>query len=196
MTPLTFYQLRGAAASSAICALFAFAWGFSGSAALPGSWATLARVLVILLTLALLAAAFTFGRNAPRFPSGAGAAPPNPFRTRTYRIAVLAMLIAFPIAGRVLTTSGHSDAIMPTIAIIVGLHFIGLVGAFRSGIFGWVAAAFCLIGAVALFLPVQVGVVMLRQAVVGLGCALALWLSVSPLVLGTLRELTRSEKEA
>ncbi len=196
MTPLTSHHLRGAAASVLISAGFALAWGLSGSFALPGIWRTIILALVVLLTLIFVTIAVTFSRNAGRVPSSTGEAPPNPFRTASYRIAVIAMLVAFPIAGRLLTLSGHSEAIMPVIAIIVGLHFIGLVPAFRSGIFGWVAGAFCLIGAIALFLPVHAGGVAFRQAFVGLGCAIALWLSVVPLTLTTLRQLAQTRNEA
>lgn len=101
------------------------------------------------------------------------------------------MLVAFPVAGRLLTLSGHAEAVTPVIAIIVGLHFIGLITAFRSGLFGWVAGAFCVIGGVALALPTQVGEVALRQVFVGLGCAVALWLSVMPQTLTTFRLLPR-----
>ncbi len=183
MTSLTSEQLRGAAASISISTLFAFAWGLSGGFALPGLWQFLALALVTLLTLLFGVAAFRFQRAARKAPAGAHTHLSNPFRTASYRFSVLAMLIAFPIAGRLLTASGYPGAIMPVIAIIVGLHFLGLVRAFRSGLFVWVALGFCLVGGAALLLPLVWEGVALRQAVVGLGCAAVLWLGVTPLCL-------------
>lgn len=195
---LTLYQLRGAAASTFISAVFALMWGLNGSLALPDGWRVAAAVVTVLVTLVMVAVAVTFNRNAKRFPSNSSAPPISPFRTTAYRIAVAAMLLAIPIAGRVLTLSGHSDAIMPTVAIIVGLHFLGLVSAFRSRIFAWIAGAFCALGSGALFLPVQVGqtgALELRYAVVGLGCALILWLSAVPIMSKTFRQLAKQPGE-
>jgi hypothetical protein len=194
---LTSYQLRGAAASTFIGAAFALAWGISGSLALPAGWRVIALVFTVLVTVVMVAVAVTFHRNAERFPSYPSATPVSPFRTTAYRIAVAAMLVAIPVAGRVLTLRGQGDAIMPAVAIIVGLHFLGLVPAFRSGIFAWIAGAFCALGAGALFLPVQVGragALELRHAVVGLGCALTLWLGALPITSKMLRELARSNR--
>ncbi len=195
---LTSHHLRGAAASTLISAVFALAWGVNGSLALPDGWRVVAIVVVILVTLVMVAASVTFNRNAGRFSSGSDAPPVSPFRTTAYCIAVVAMLIAIPVASRVLALSGYGDAIMPVVAMIVGLHFLGLVPAFRSGIFAWVAGAFCLLGLVALFLPVQIGEAgapQLRYAVVGLGCALILWLGVVPIVSKTFGQLAENEQE-
>ncbi|CAN5890231.1 hypothetical protein BH24DEI2_BH24DEI2_09070 [soil metagenome] len=195
MTPprLTTHHLRGAAASTLISTVFALAWGLNGSAALPDGWRTATTVVVVLVTLALVAVAAVFHRSAKRFPSDEAAPARNPFRTTAYRVAVTAMLVAIPVAGRVLTLTGQGDAIMPVVAIIVGLHFLGLVAAFRSRMFAWVAGAFCVLGAGALFLPVQVGEALkLRYAVVGLGCALVLWFGVVPLTVANFRQLFKS----
>lgn len=200
MTPsrLTSHHLRGAAASTLISAVFALAWGVNGSLALPGSWRVVAATMVVLITLVMAAVSVSFYRKAARFPSGTGAPPVSPFRTTAYRVSVVAMLIAIPVAGRVLTLSGYGDAIMPAVAMIVGLHFLGLVPAFQNKVFALVAGAFCLLGLVALFLPVQVGeagALELRYAVVGLGCALILWLGVVPIVSKTFGQLAENEGE-
>ncbi len=72
MTPssLTSYHLRGAAASSFISAVFAFAWGLNGSLVLPGGWRFVALGLTVLLTLALAWFALRCYRDAGRFPAG------------------------------------------------------------------------------------------------------------------------------
>ena len=188
---MTKAQLNGAAASILISAGFALGWGIGGSLALSGSWRVVILTLVIATSLGLATVGFRFYRQAGQMVAS-GRPLVNPFLTTAYRVSVVAMLIAFPIAGRLLTLSGHADAIMPVIAIIVGLHFLGLVPAFRSGTFVWVAVAFGLLGTVALFVPTQLAQfprLELRAAVVGLGCALILWLSVTPLALTTFRQL-------
>lgn len=189
---LTSYHLRGAAASTFISALFALIRGLNGSLALPGGWRAVATVVTLLTTLVLVAVAVTFNRNAGRHPSGIGTPPVNPFRTTAYRVAVAAMLVAIPVAGRVLTLSGHGDAIMPVVAVLVGLHFFGLAPAFRSRIFIWIAGAFCALRSAALFLTAEAGetgALQPRYAVVGLGCALILWISAVPVTLRTFRQL-------
>ena len=200
MTPsrLTSHHLRGVAASTLISAVFALVWGVNGSLALPGGWRVVAVAVVVLMTLGMAAVSVRFYRKAARFPSGSGAPPKNPFRTTAYRVSVVAMLIAIPVASRVLTLSGYGDAIMPAVTIIVGLHFLGLVRAFQSEIFAWVAGAFCVLGTVALFVPVQVGETgapQLRYATLGLGCALILWLGVLPIVSKTFGQLADNPGE-
>lgn len=198
MTRLTSYHLRGVAASTLISAVFALIWGLNGSLSLPGYWRVVAAAVVVLITLVMVAVGVIFRRNAGRFPPDPDAPPLSPFRTTAYRVAVVAMLVAIPVAGRVLTLSGHGDAIMPAVAIIVGLHFLGLAPAFRSGIFVWIAGAFCVLGSAALFLPLHVGearALQPRYAVVGLGCALILWLSAAPIVSKTFRQLATERNQ-
>lgn len=191
---LTVHRLRGAAASTLISALFALVWGLNGSAALPGGWRTAAAAVVVLMTLVLVAVAAVFNRRAQRFPPDPTATK-NPFRTTAYRVAVAAMLVAIPVAGRVLALTEQGDAVMPVVAVIVGLHFFGLVHAFESRTFAWVAGGFCVLGMGALFLPVRAGEALaLRHAVVGLGCALILWLGVVPLLAATARQLADSSE--
>ena len=192
---LSSQYLRGVAASTFIGAGFALIWGVNGSLALPSGWRVVAASIVILITLGMVTASVTFYQNAELFPAGADAQATNPFRTTAYRVAVAAMLIALPVAGRVLTLRGQADAIMPVVAIIVGLHFFGLVPAFRSGIFAWIAGGFCLIGVVALFLPVHIGALELRYTVVGLGCALVLWFGTVPIILKTFKQLAAAKQK-
>lgn len=175
-------HLRGAASSILISAVFALIWGINGSLALPGGWSVLALGVVLLVTAALAWLVLTFGRRVRGAPVGSDSPMPNPFTTTAYRVSLIAMIVAFPITARFLTANGWDDAIMAAVVIIVGLHFIGLVSAFRNGIFAWVAGAFCLLGVASLFLPVAV-----RTPVLGLGCALILWLGVMPLALRTLQ---------
>ncbi|MBB6015385.1 hypothetical protein ACFP9V_20245 [Deinococcus radiopugnans] len=175
-------QLRGAASSILISAVFALIWGINGSLALPGGWSVLALGVVLLVTAALAWLVRTLGRRVPHAPVGPDSPGPNPFTTTAYRVSLGAMIVAFPLTARLLTANGWEQAIMAAAVIIVGLHFIGLIFAFRNGIFAWVAGAFCLLGGASLLLPAAV-----RTPLLGLGCALILWLGVTPLALRTLQ---------
>ena len=106
------------------------------------------------------------------------------------QLAVLAEIIAILLAGRLLTTAGRPDAIMPAVAAIVGLHFFGLIRAFHSWCFAVVGAAMVLLAVLSFALPPSVTVGPgVRAAFVGLGCALCLWSGIAPMVVGTWRRL-------
>jgi hypothetical protein len=194
-TFLTADRLRGTALTTLIVGGFASGWAISGSLALPGVARVVALALVLAITVALCGLAFTF-LWAARGRPGTGGQGPNPFRSRDYQLAVLAEIIAIPLAGRLLTTAGQPEAVMPAVAAIVGLHFFGLVRAFQSWRFAVVGAAMVLLALLSLALPPSVAVgpagaaLGLRAAVVGLGCALALWGGIASLVLGTWRRLS------
>lgn len=191
---LTSQHLRGVAASTLIGTIFALIWGLNGSSALPGSWRVITAAIVILVTFGMVAVSVIFYRNASRLPPSTDVQAVNPFLTTSYRVAVVGMLIALPVTSRILILNGRGDAIMPAVAIVVGLHFLGLVSAFHSGVFAWIAGGFCLVGFVALFLPVHSGALELRYAVVGLGCALVLWLGALPIVLKTFGQLAEAKE--
>jgi hypothetical protein len=163
-----------------IAAIFGLFWGITGTAGLPPPFELLGRSLLFVITLTLFAVALGFLRRARRLPSANGETAINPFRTRAYRLSVLLMTIAIPITSIVLSNTGFGDAIVPVIAIIVGLHFFGLIRAFDSQRFALVGGAMCLVGVVALGLPVHLRLntgasLPIRETVVGVGCALILW---------------------
>lgn len=192
--PLTADQLRGSALAALIAGAFAAGWGVSGSVALPGVARALAFLVVLAVTAALIGLAVSLLRAARRWP-GADDQGRNPFRTRDYQLAVLAEIIAIPLAGRLLTASGRPDAVMPAVAAIVGLHFFGLVRAFQSWRFAVVGGAMVLLALVSLALPPSArmgasgALIGVRAAFVGLGCAALLWGGALSVVLGTWRRL-------
>lgn len=195
--PISANYLRGVALSILITAGFAAFWSLNGSIAFLGATRVALILLTVLITILLLGSAFGFLRAA-RGASANDTGTINPFRTRAYGLAVAAEFIAIPIVSRVLTLTGYSDAIISTIAVIVGLHFFGLIGAFQSRRFAVVGSAMVFLGLLSLFLPPSVvvgaseNVVALRTAVVGWGCALILWTGILPLVRATHRQLRNS----
>ena len=175
-------SVRGVAFNTVIVAIFGLFWGLAGTAGLPPSFGSIGLLVVLGITLALVVVAFGVRRLAGRFPLG-GEKGVNPFRTRSYKISVLLMVVAFPIASVVLRTTGFEDALMSVIAIIVGLHFFGLIRAFDSQRFAVIGGAMCLIGVLSLGIPVHMTLttgisLALRQTIVGIGCALVLWGSI------------------
>jgi len=187
-------ELRGVALTTVLVGAFAAGWGISGSVALPGLAGTIVLLIVLAVTLALVGLAITCMRAASRYPGGSGKLP-NPFRTRDYQLAVLAEIIAIPLAGRLLTMAGRPDAVMPAVAAIVGLHFFGLIRAFQSWRFAVVGAAMVLVALLGLALPPAVSVgssgaqLGLRVAFVGLGCALCLWAGLITMIAPVWRQL-------
>jgi hypothetical protein len=112
-------------------------------------------------------------------PVAAGEVGTNPFGTGSYRLAILFEVIAIPFSAAVLNNAGHPGAVISAVAVIVGLHFFGLIPAFRSRRFAAVGGAIVAVGLLSLVLPTGTGASP-RSALVGLGCALVLWLSAFP----------------
>lgn len=197
LPPLTAERLRGIALSTLITAGFAAGWGVGGSLALPGAARALALLVVLAVTASLLAVAFRLSRRARRYPDASGAEA-NPFRSRPYQLAVLAEIGAIPLAGWLLTRAGRPDAIISAVAAIVGLHFFGLVPAFRSRLFALIGGAMVLLALLSLTLPPTVTIgasgeqLGLRAAVVGLGSAVILWAGSVPILTTTLRQSSRA----
>lgn len=134
---------------------------------------------------------FRLSRCLPLSPTGAGT---NPFRTRAYRLAVLFEAVAIPVAAVALNDAGYPGAVVSAIAAIVGLHFFGLIPAFRSWRFAAVGGAMVAVGLLSLLLLSGAGASGAdsgadpRGAAVGLGCALVLWIGVLPLMVSTWRQ--------
>ena len=182
-------RVRNAGAVVIITAFFGALWGVIGALALP-SGSPLVVALVTVVTVALLVCAARFFRTSRRLPQlSEHPDGTNPFRTRAYRLAVLFEIVAIPVSAVVLNNTGHPGAVVSAVAAIVGLHFFGLIPAFRSWQFAALGGAMVLLAFFSLLFPsgVDASGTNLRGAVVGLGCALLLWASVLPLVVSTWR---------
>lgn len=101
-----------------------------------------------------------------------------PFRTsgfdgRTYGIFVTLEFVTITIAVVLLNRIGARQYVIPATAFIVGAHFFGMVPALHSNEFWWIGAAMCLLSLLTVWiLPKHIW-----APVVGLGCAVILWLS-------------------
>jgi hypothetical protein len=179
-------QVRGLALALFITTFFGALWGMVGAFALPGAVSLLAGVLVGTVTVVLLLGSVRLLRLSQRLLVAAGEVGTNPFGTGSYRLAILFEVTAIPISAAVLNNAGHPGAVISAVAVIVGLHFFGLIPAFRSRRFAAVGGAIVAVGLLSLVLPTGTGASP-RSALVGLGCALVLWLSAFPPLVSTLR---------
>lgn len=196
--PLLAARAGGLAVVLLITAFFGAWWGLVGASALPDGPSLPATLVVVAVTAILLLAAarlFRLSRRSPNPPPGGAGS--NPFKARTYRLAVLFEVVAIPLAALVLNRAGHPDAVVSVVAAIVGLHFFGLVPAFGSWGFAAVGGAMVVVGVLSLLLPAAAagGGASPRSALVGTGCALALWGGVVPPLVSTLRRAGRDPTE-
>ena len=139
--------------------LFGCAWGIAGTLPLPPVW----RTAGILESLAVSALLVLFIYRAQGSAGGY-------FNGAIYGIAVTAEVVAIVIAGVILSRTGRSTLIPPVVAVIVGLHFIGLWRAMGSVSFLWLAGALCAVGLFAA--AMRPGA---RLPATGIGSALSLW---------------------
>jgi hypothetical protein len=115
-----------------ITTFFGALWGTVGAFALTGAVSLLAGVLVGMVTMVLVLGSTRLLRLSRRLPVAAGEVGKNPFGTGSYRLAVLFEVSAIPISAALLNNAGFPGAVISAVAVIVGLHFFGLIPAFRS----------------------------------------------------------------
>jgi hypothetical protein len=146
-----------------IVSVFAIAWAVAGASSLGRRWRATLSIAAVLVSGAII---FVSGTIAP--------AHPVQFNAAAYMIAVAFELVLIFAAVVYLKSTGRKDLLLPVISIIVGLHFFGMVWALGSGEYWWIASAICLLPIATMsMLPGK-----LWMPVVGLGCAVILWLSV------------------
>lgn len=104
---------------------------------------------------------------------------PSPHAGRTYAIAVIAMIIAFPLGGVPLRALGESQLMLPWVVLVVGAHFFPFARAFRVPLFirlSMALMALAVLGGVAVLLDlpaaagwtgVAAGVVLLGFGAIG-----------------------------
>ena len=164
---------------------FAFAWALAGLQGLPYKWRGDAFVIICLISLSLAVAVIRKFRQG-RFRSARGT-----FNGTLYGFVVLLEAGSIVAAVIVLRSQRLGDYIMPTIVLIVGLHFYCLAHSMRgssSGTFLWVSRFMSLIAISVIFL-LAVSWLSNSQSLViaGFGSAAVLWIAV----LDALRESVR-----
>jgi hypothetical protein len=167
VTPALGPSLTPAGWGVAAGAAFAALWGLAGARGLAGAWRRRTVVLVLMACAGLIARAFI--------------APPQPAYAMRFDAPVYGYAIAFAITGVVLAalalrTPGRRGFIAPVVAIITGLHFIGLWIATGQRLVLGVTLGLCAAGLIALgWTRRPGGAADPRLAIAGLGSALVLW---------------------
>jgi hypothetical protein len=151
--------MRSTQIGTIIGILFGCGWAIAAASAFSGKWRIVVIVASLAISAVLVARSFSF----------AGATN-GTFQGGIYGIAVSLEVVAIVAASIFLNRSGNQSFIPPVVAIIVGLHFIGLWRAMNNAVFLFVAVAMCAVGLVAAALPP-----FQRLPVTGLGSAFALW---------------------
>ncbi|SEO55954.1 hypothetical protein SAMN04489732_101432 [Amycolatopsis saalfeldensis] len=169
--PFTRDHLITLLVSSSIGVLFGAAWWFAGATTIPDATGVL-RGLDVAIVLAFAVWAFLIGRRGAGLPSGSEGR--GPFGRR-YGLVVVIMVAAIVAGSRVLdTVVDRPDAVPAWVLLCVGLHFLPFYRIFGSRRFLVLAAALCLLAALAVVLG-GTGQTWAWLGLPGFGGALALW---------------------
>lgn len=145
--------------------LFGSLWGVLGSQSLPLAWrlpaAGLCGVIGLVLAVRLL-----------RRPSLGGSV--GLLQHPAYAAAVAGAIVGIYSVTSLLPQLGLDDYLVPAVALIVGLHFLGLWRAAGAPHFLWIAAAMCTVSVSAMVLPHADW----RILAAGVGNALVLWVGL------------------
>jgi hypothetical protein len=169
----------GIVISAIITAVFAAIWFAMGVRSLDERLAWVLTGVGAIISIIIVLATISRSRSA----QSSGAQAPPMFEPVSYGISVALMLIAIPLVSSWLRQTGHDDATMPAIAVIVGIHFFGLVWAFGLNRFWLIGGIMCGVAiATMLLLPPTLawnaassGQLALWDLCVGVGCAVTLW---------------------
>lgn len=147
---------------SVVCG-FATIWAWMGAGALHHG-TMVVRVTAILLSVILLGARVaTSGRNRS-----------GPVDRRLLRFTIVGEVFALWIMGAALGHWNRPDLLLPGLAIIVGLHFFPMARAVGIPAYNFTAIAMTVVGIGSLALSGPS-----RTALLGLGCAIILWLTIA-----------------
>lgn len=157
---------RDALVGVAVGAIFGVAWVFWGSGGLSSPLPLVLRVVAVVVGVTLLARMVMLLRIAP---PGAGAGGGSMFASRSYRLIVLAELVALFAGNIVLQTVGLPQYVICWTAIVVGVHFLGFGRVFQPR-FYTVGAVVLGIGVVGVLVGLIGGSAVVVAAITGLGC--------------------------
>jgi hypothetical protein len=173
--PLTRDYLVTLLVSSSIGVLFGAAWWFAGATTIPDATGVL-RGLDAAIVLAFAVWAFLIGRRGAALPSGTRG---RGSFGRRYGVVVVVMVAAIVGGSRVLGSVVHRPAAVPAwVLLCVGLHFLPFYRIFGARRFLALAAALCLLAALAVVLG-GTGQTWAWLGLPGFGGALALWASAA-----------------
>lgn len=194
-------SLQGIAMRVTIRTIFGGLWGVVGSLFLPLPFGPVLALIFLAITARLFMMTSRWTKIAQQMLTPAdhdmqqGMQANYPYRSRAYAFATQFELIGVPAAIILMVILRRFDAIVPAVAIVVGIHFFLLVQVFKTWRLAAIGAGMCCLAVLSLILPASwtIGnqVIMLRGALVGIGSALILWGEMLPLVLSTSAQVRR-----
>lgn len=144
-------------------------WGMLGASGLASRWRPTAFLAVLAMTTLLVTALPLLSPEVD---------PAQPFHVGIYGTVVLVEMLAIAaLALPPLTLYRRMELFVPSLGLIVGLHFIGLGQAVGSRNSLLIAFVLCAISAAAFFVPEDQSPPSPRRLLVGFGSAVVLWLN-------------------
>jgi hypothetical protein len=153
-------------------------WAITGSQGIPGAGQLVVLVVAVVITVLL-------ARRMRELASGGNAGSAAWVRRR-FLLVLAAELLAVAAIALFAGATGDSLVIAPSVAIVVGLHFIPLAAIFGVPIYRVTGSALVSVGAVALVARFGGSSASATLAITGLGTATALWSTASTLLSRTL----------
>ncbi len=134
--------------------------------------------LILIATLAFFIASVRFAHNVRRIATGR-----SPLRERRkllfYIGAVVFEVVAYIVGYNILVALHRLDLVVPLLAFVVGIHFLGLIPVFQTTRYIVAACVFCLAAVIAVFLPYTILLagytIGIRNLFVGVVCGLYMW---------------------
>jgi hypothetical protein len=108
---------------------------------LTGSTAAAVRIAGVAIGAVIVACALWRRRTLGTDEAGPRPGSVSMFRSRGYRLWVLAEVVALVLGNAILGATGHSEYVPAGTALVVGLHFLAF-GRLFVAMFYWVGAAF------------------------------------------------------
>ncbi len=157
-----------------VCVWMGLGWAITGSQGVPGvgQLGILAAAVVVTVLLA---------RRMRELGSG-GIGDFARWLPRRFLLVLAVELFAIAAIAGFATAVGDSLVIAPTVAIVVGLHFIPLATIFAVPVYRATGAALVLVGGVALAVRLGGSGASATLAVAGLGTSAVLWATAASLL--------------
>lgn len=176
------HAVQGVASGMLFMALFGTMWAGIGIMGLQNWGGIWPACLALLIGAGLVTGGVSLRRSAQRLPDQVAPTDTREEKRigRWFGIVFAAEGVLIAIASVVCNRINRFDLFFPTMAIIVGIHFLPLAGLFRVRPYYLVGIAFCLLAIITLLVIPQHAVfggqsINPQLVVLGFGAALTLW---------------------
>ena len=188
-------EIKGIASASFFLTGFGLLWALGGAYGHHLYLFSPISAALSLIALVLIFFTIRLIREARKLPSASNSF--NPTKSVHFISAIIFEAIAIPVSIFALNRIDQSDYLTPVIAVIVGIHFLIMMPAFKSKTYLFTGAAMCLLSiATILILPSRLlsgappRIIFLWMVMIGYGCAIILWSSAVTLLAKAFRWLS------